>query len=61
MKNEVDKSDLTDLVVEIDPQNPQSLKFRFGLLAVLFSSSLLILGRSLMDSNIGKPSPFTFS
>ena len=65
MENEVDQSDLKDkdLVVEIDSQNdqnPQSHKFRFGLLAVLFGSSLLILGRSLIDSNIGKPSPFTF-
>ncbi|NUN63982.1 cyanoexosortase A system-associated protein [Pseudanabaena biceps] len=35
-------------------------QLRFQLLAVLASGSLLILGRSLFDGNIGKPTPFTF-
>ena len=35
-------------------------KIRFGLLVILVSSSLLILVRSLIDSNIGKPTPFSF-
>jgi cyanosortase A-associated protein len=45
-----------------DYQNnpPQKYKFRFRLLAVLVVSSLLILGRSLIDSNIGKPTPLVF-
>ncbi|PZU95852.1 MAG: cyanoexosortase A system-associated protein [Pseudanabaena sp.] len=35
-------------------------KLRFGLLAALVSGSLLIFGRSLLDNNIGKPTPFIF-
>jgi cyanosortase A-associated protein len=38
----------------------KSHKIRYGLLAVLFSGGLLILGRSLIDGNLGKPTPFTF-
>jgi len=46
---------------EINSENHKSNhKFRFRLLAILLGSSLLILGRSLIDSSIGKPSPFTF-
>jgi cyanosortase A-associated protein len=51
--------------LETNPQDhqnhpPQNHKFRFGLLIVLVTSSLLILGRSLIDGNIGQPTPFMF-
>ena len=75
MENKKDKTDSTDLIVnqekptddliddqisDTSSQNPKSQKFRFGLLAILVSSSLLILGRSLFDGSIGKPTPFVF-
>jgi len=40
--------------------HPNNQKLRFSLLAILMSGSLLILGRSLFDSNIGKPTPLIF-
>lgn len=54
-----------DNELETNPQDhqnhpPQNHKFRFGLVMVLAASSLLILGRSLIDGNIGKPTPFIF-
>ncbi|TYQ30342.1 cyanoexosortase A system-associated protein [Pseudanabaena sp. UWO310] len=42
------------------PITPTSQKFRMGLLMVLVSGSLLVFGRSVIDSTIGKPTPFTF-
>ncbi len=41
-------------------ENLKGQKIRLGLLVILVSSSLLILVRSLVDSNIGKPTPFSF-
>ena len=75
MENKVDKTDSTestvnqeqhtndlidDQISDTSSQNFKSQKFRFGLLALLVSSSLLILGRSLFDDSIGKPTPFVF-
>jgi len=51
---------IDDQISDTSSQNLKSQKFRFGLLAILVSSSLLILGRSLFDSSIGKPTPFVF-
>ncbi|PZO40612.1 MAG: cyanoexosortase A system-associated protein [Pseudanabaena frigida] len=61
MENEADKLDSNDNKLKnINPQNSQSHKLRFGLLAILIGSSLLILGRSLVDISLGKPTPFIF-
>ncbi len=76
MENEENQRGLTELVgqdIQANHENPidtdlldrstknqKTQKFRFGLLAILFSSSLLILMRSLVDSSIGKPTPFIF-
>ncbi len=40
--------------------NCKNQRLRFGLLAILVASSLLIFLRSLIDSNIGKPTPAMF-
>jgi len=50
---------------ELAPRTEKNLdiknhQIRYGLLAVLFGSGILVFGRSLIDSNLGKPTPFTF-
>ncbi len=52
----------SDLVNQLPQQNynHKNQKLRLGLLAILMAGSLLILLRSLIDSNIGKPTPFAF-
>ena len=54
-ENSLDKD-----LLDGDSKNQKPPKFRFGLLAILFTSSLLILMRSLVDSSIGKPTPYIF-
>jgi len=74
MEHETDKIDPTgsiellperadiedDQTSDINSQNPKDRKIRFGLLILFVSSGLLIFMRSLIDNNIGKPTPFTF-
>jgi len=57
-----------DIELKLDPESLQArspepqgqYKLRIGLLSILLGGSLLILGRSLLDNNIGKPTAFSF-
>lgn len=59
--NTVEQADSINGVPNYSPNsNYQNQKLRFGLLAILVAGSLLIFLRSLIDSNIGKPTPAVF-
>jgi len=59
--NTVEQADSINGVPNYSPNsNYQNQKLRFGLLAILVAGSLLIFLRSLVDSNIGKPTPAVF-
>ncbi|MBD2186828.1 hypothetical protein [Pseudanabaena mucicola] len=60
MENESEISSADPTSTQTKPTDPKKDKLRFGLLAVLVSSSLLIWVRSLVDGNIGQPTPFIF-
>ncbi len=63
--NEIEsKPELVDLqedpALVVNLLNQKDQKIRLGLLIFLISSSFLVLGRSLVDGSIGKPTPFIF-
>jgi cyanosortase A-associated protein len=47
-------------ILDVNPKDSKNQKIRFGLLALFVGASFLILGRSLIDDSIGKPTPFVF-
>lgn len=51
---------INDVTNYLPSYNYKNQKLRFGLLAILVAGSLLIFLRSLVDSNIGKPTPAMF-
>ena len=56
-----------EVMPEVTPPDDSAVKLslphhkkRMGLLAILVGGGLLILGRSLFDGNLGKPTPYAF-
>ncbi|NMF59370.1 cyanoexosortase A system-associated protein [Pseudanabaena yagii] len=54
------KDSINDVTNYQPNYNYKNQKLRFGLLAILVAGSLLIFLRSLVDGNIGKPTPAMF-